>query len=165
MKEALNFYLLAFRNIFDYKNTAERKELNWFILFMFIFWMLSGIFFIGCCISIAVLGKGDIIPVLIFAFFIYAVIYLLGHGLPLISLVKRRFNFITPEKSRIFFGSWLGVWAIQLCICVEMSLIVKNSPNNINLLTILPLAFIGQICGLLVTGTLIFLMIRQKPIC
>lgn len=165
MKQAWNFYLLAFKNIFDYKNIAERKELNWFILFMFIGWLLSVMFFIGCVILIAVSGNDNTIPVLFFAFFIYAGIYLLLHGLTLASLVKRRFNLIAPKKSRIFFGSWLGVWVVQLIIDIDIFLTLKNSLNNINPLIILPLAFIAQICALLMISTIIFLMVRQKPIC
>ena len=165
MKEAWNLYLIAFKKIFDYRNTSERKELNWFFLFMFIFWILSGMFFMVCCVSLAVSGKGDNIPALFYAFFIYAGIYFIGHGSPLISLVKRRFNLIAHNKSGTFFGSWLGIWLMQLTICISMFLIVKNAAGNINPLTILPLAFIGQICGLLVIGTIIFLMVRQKPIC
>ena len=164
MKEAWSLYLIAFKNMFDYRNIAERKELNWFFLFMFIFWMLSGMFFMGCCISLAVSEKHDVIPVMFFAFFIYAGIYHIIHGLSLISLVKRRFNLLAPQKSGIFFGSWLGVWLVQLTICINVFLTVKNATGNINPLTILPLAFIGQICGLVVIGTVIFLMIRQKPI-
>ena len=164
MKEAWCLYLTAFKNIFDYGNIAERKELNWFFLFMFVFWMLSGIFFMVCCVSLAISGKHDVIPAFFFAFFIYAGIFFIGHGLPLVSLVKRRFNLIAPSKSGILFGGWLGIWFIQLTICINMFLTIKNATGSINPLTIIPLAFLGQICGFLVIGTVIFLMVRQKPI-
>ena len=39
-----------------------------------------------------------------------------------------------------------------------------DSIKNINPIFILPIVFVGQICGLLVIGTVIFLMIREKPI-
>lgn len=154
---------MGFRNIFDYRNIAERKELNWFILFMIIFWILSGMFFALCCISIAAFGKDSIIPVLFFAFFIYAGIYFIVHGLPLVSLVKRRFNLIAPRKAGICWGIWLGIWVIQLTICISMFL--RIAMGDITPLTILPLALISQICGFLVLCILVFLMIRQKTIC
>ena len=93
MNNAWNCYLLAFKNIFNYKDSANRQELNWFVLFIIVFWIL--LFFIIC--------------------------------------------------NTVFF-------------------LVKGSMGNINPLHILPLAFIGQICGFFVIGIIIFLMIREKPI-
>ena len=96
--------------------------------------------------------------------FIIACIYLLAHIIPLISLVRRRFNNIALSKGKLFFSIWATIWFIQFLICNTVFFLVKGAMENINPLHILPLAFIGQICGFLVIGTVIFLMIREKPI-
>lgn len=164
MNNAWNCYLLAFKNIFNYKDSANRQELNWFILFMVLFWFLLFFIILGIFIILVVIGKDTFVPIMFGVMFIIAGIYQIIHILPLISLIKRRFNSITLSKSILFFTIWLTIWFVQFLICTAMFFLVKNSMGNINPLHILPLAFIGQICGFLVIGTVIFLMIREKPI-
>ena len=164
MNNAWDCYLFAFKNIFNYKGCANRQELNWFILFMIVFWFLLFFITFGTCVTLAVTGKDTFIPIMFGAVFIIACIYLLAHIIPLISLVRRRFNNIALSKGKLFFSIWATIWFIQFLICNTVFFIVKGSMGNINPLHILPLAFIGQICGFLVIGTVIFLMIREKPI-
>lgn len=164
MNNAWNCYLFAFKNIFNYKGSANRQELNWFILFMIVFWFLLFFITFGMCVTLAVTGKDTFIPIMFGAVFIIACIYLLAHIIPLISLVRRRFNNIALSKGKLFFSIWATIWFIQFLICNTVFFLVKGSMGNINPLHIIPLAFIGQICGFLVIGTVIFLMIREKPI-
>lgn len=164
MNNAWNCYLLAFKNIFNYKDIANRQELNWFILFMILFWILLFFITFGLGISLAITGKDALMPILFGTVFIIACTYLLAHIIPLISLVRRRFNCIAQSKGKLFFSIWATTWFIQFLICNAMFFLVKGSMGNINPLHILPLAFVGQICGFLVIGTVIFLMIREKPI-
>lgn len=164
MNNAWNCYLFAFKNIFNYKGSANRQELNWFILFMIVFWFLLFFITFGTCVTLAVTGKDTFIPIMFGAVFIIACIYLLAHIIPLISLVRRRFNNIALSKGKLFFSIWATIWFIQFLICNTVFFLVKGSMGNINPLHIIPLAFIGQICGFLVIGTVIFLMIREKPI-
>ena len=172
MNTAWNCYLLAFKNMFDYKNTAERKELNWFCLFMSIFWMLVVMIFIIFNIFAIISGKNIDMPMLFLGFFIFAGIYSIAHYIPLTSLIKRRFNLITPNKP-VFFIIWLVFWIIDFVIFLIQSafnlIIIMNQTllDNINPLTlvIIALVFAGQVFSLLTWGTIIFLMIRKKPIC
>lgn len=164
MNNAWNCYLLAFKNIFNYKDCANRQELNWFILFMVLFWFLLFFIILGIFIILVVIGKDTFVPIIFGVMFIIAGIYQIIHILPLISLIKRRFNSITLSKSILFFTIWLTIWFVQFLICTAMFFLVKNSIGNINPLYFLPLAFIGQICGFFVIGIIIFLMIREKPI-
>lgn len=164
MNNAWNCYLLAFKNIFNYKDSANRQELNWFVLFIIVFWILLFFITFGTCVTLAVTGKDTFIPMMFGAAFIIACIYLLAHIIPLISLVRRRFNNIALSKGKLFFSIWATIWFIQFLICTAMFFLVKGSMGNINPLHILPLAFIGQICGFFVIGIIIFLMIREKPI-
>lgn len=164
MNNAWNCYLLAFKNIFNYKDSANRQELNWFILFMVLFWFLLFFIILGIFIILVVIGKDTFVPIMFGVMFIIAGIYQIIHILPLISLIKRRFNSITLSKSILFFTIWLTIWFVQFLICTAMFFLVKNSIGNINPLYFLPLAFIGQICGFFVIGIIIFLMIREKPI-
>ena len=164
MNHAWNCYLLAFKNIFNYKDSANRQELNWFILFMVVFWILLFFIILGTGITLAFTNNFRLLPVVFGAMFIVACIYLLAHTIPLISLIRRRFNCIAPSKSKLFFSIWATIWFIQFLICNAMFFLIKGSLGNINPLYFLPLAFVGQICGLLVIGTVIFLMIREKPI-
>lgn len=164
MNNAWNCYLLAFKNIFNYKDCANRQELNWFILFMVLFWFLLFFIILGIFIILVVIGKDTFVPIMFGVMFIIAGIYQIIHILPLISLIKRRFNSITLSKSILFFTIWLTIWFVQFLICTAMFFLVKNSIGNINPLYFLPLAFIGQICGFFVIGIIIFLMIREKPI-
>lgn len=164
MNNAWNCYLLAFKNIFNYKDSANRQELNWFILFMVLFWFLLFFIILGIFIILVVIGKDTFVPIMFGVMFIIAGIYQIIHILPLISLIKRRFNSITLSKSILFFTIWLTIWFVQFLICTAMFFLVKGSMGNINPLHILPLAFIGQICGFFVIGIIIFLMIREKPI-
>lgn len=163
MKEIWNFYLSAFKNIFNYKSGAKRAELNWFILFMTIFWMILVIFLMTSCIIFAITDKETLIPRFFGVFLGFAGVYFICHALPLISLIKRRFNTITPTKSGTFFGIWASIWFIQFVICTSMFLIAINFQYNTNPLILFPLALIGQACGLVVIITVIFLMIREKP--
>ncbi len=164
MNNAWNCYLLAFKNIFNYKDCANRQELNWFILFMVLFWFLLFFIILGIFIILVVIGKDTFVPIMFGVMFIIAGIYQIIHILPLISLIKRRFNSITLSKSILFFTIWLTIWFVQFLICTAMFFLVKGSMGNINPLYFLPLAFIGQICGFFVIGIIIFLMIREKPI-
>lgn len=164
MNNAWNCYLLAFKNIFNYKDCANRQELNWFILFMVLFWFLLFFIILGFFIILVVIGKDTFVPMMFGAAFIIACIYLLAHIIPLISLVRRRFNNIALSKGKLFFSIWATIWFIQFLICNTAFFLVKNSIGNINPLYFLPLAFIGQICGFFVIGIIIFLMIREKPI-
>lgn len=164
MNNAWNYYLLAFKNIFNYKDISNRQELNWFVLFIIVFWILLFFITFGTCVTLAVTGKDTFIPIMFGTVFIIACIYLLAHIIPLISLVRRRFNNIALSKGKLFFSIWATIWFIQFLICNTVFFLVKGSMGNINPLHILPLAFIGQICGFLVIGTVIFLMIREKPI-
>lgn len=164
MNNAWNCYLLAFKNIFNYKDSANRQELNWFILFMVLFWFLLFFIILGIFIILVVIGKDTFVPIMFGVMFIIAGIYQIIHILPLISLIKRRFNSITLSKSILFFTIWLTIWFVQFLICTAMFFLVKNSIGNINPLYFLPLAFMGQICGFFVIGIIIFLMIREKPI-
>ncbi len=164
MNNAWNCYLLAFKNIFNYKDSAKRQEINWFILFMMLFWILLIFITFGLGISLAITGRDALMPILFGTVFIIACTYLLAHIIPLISLVRRRFNCIAQSKSKLLFSIWVTIWFIQFLICNAMFFLVKGSTGNINPLHILPLAFVGQICGFLVIGTVIFLMIREKPI-
>ena len=162
MNNIWNYYLLAFKNIFNFKDSANRQELNWFILFIIVFWLLLFFLTFGTCVTLVVTGKTTFIPIIFGAMFIIACIYLLAHIIPLISLVRRRFNNIAPSKGKFLFSVWATIWFIQFLICNAMFFLVKGSMGNI--MHILPLAFIGQICGFLVIGTVIFLMFREKPI-
>lgn len=164
MNNAWSCYLLAFKNIFNYKDSANRQELNWFILFMVLFWFLLFFIILGIFIILVVIGKDTFVPIMFGVMFIIAGIYQIIHILPLISLIKRRFNSITLSKSILFFTIWLTIWFVQFLICTAMFFLVKNSIGNINPLYFLPLAFMGQICGFFVIGIIIFLMIREKPI-
>ncbi|MBR1461061.1 hypothetical protein IJ596_05460 [bacterium] len=170
MNTAWNCYLLAFKNMFDYKNTAERKELNWFCLFMFIFWMLTVMIFIIFNIFTIISGKNIDMPIIFLGFFIFAGIYFIAHYIPLTSLIKRRFNLITPNKP-VFFIIWLVFWIINFVIFLiqlAFNLIMILNPaiiDSSSALLIIPFVFAGQIFGLLTWGTIIFLMIRKNPIC
>ena len=147
MQKIWNFYLAAFKNIFDYKSTAQRAELNWFMLFMTIFWMILVILLMTSCMVFAIIDKETLIPLFFAIFFGFAGVYFICHVLPLISLIKRRFNMITPSKSGIFFGVWASIWFIQFVICASMFLIAIKFQHDANPLILFPLAFIGQICG------------------
>lgn len=164
MNNSWNCYLLAFKNIFDYKGSANRQELNWFILFMIVFWFLLFFITFGLLIFFAFTGKDTSMPILFGSIFIIACIYLIAHIIPLISLVRRRFNSIASSKAKLFFSVWVTIWFIQFVICNATFFLVKGSMGNINPLHILPLAFVGQICGFFVIGTVIFLMIRENTI-
>lgn len=131
---------------------------------MVLFWFLLFFIILGIFIILVVIGKDTFVPIMFGVMFIIAGIYQIIHILPLISLIKRRFNSITLSKSILFFTIWLTIWFVQFLICTAMFFLVKNSIGNINPLHILPLAFIGQICGFFVIGIIIFLMIREKPI-
>lgn len=164
MSNAWSYYLLAFRNIFNYKNKAQRQELNWFILFTLLFWFILSFLFMGANITFAVIGKVFIVPILFAIGFIIAGLFFIIHTLPFIALIKRRFNSITPVKSGLFFLSWLCIWLMQLAVCFGILVFMLGHQQLENPLLILPIAFLGQLCGLIVVGTVIFLMVREKPI-
>ena len=161
MNNAWNCYLLAFKNIFNYKDSANRQELNWFILFMSIFWILFGIVSFGAIVSLAISGKDANIPAFIGIIFAVGCTYLIVHAIPLFSLIRRRFNQIAPSKSKLFFTIWLTILFIQFVICNLSFFFIDGIVNP---LLILPIVFLSQICGILLIGTVIFLMIREKPI-
>lgn len=161
MGEAWSCYLIAFKNIFDYKNTAERKELNWFIAFMTAFWMLAIMLFFFLFTMFAIMRKEVAILVLFIVFFIFAAIYMIAHWIPYIALIKRRFNLITPNKSGLFFGIWLGLWLISILISIISVYLLVHYKNP---LIALPLMLINHICSLIFIGIIIFLMVKKEPI-
>ncbi len=103
------------------------------------------LFFIafGTCITLAVTGNDTFIPIIFEVVFIIVCIYLLAHIIPLISLVRRRFNCIAQLKGKLYFSIWATIWFIQFLICNVMFFSVKGSMGNINPLHILPLVFVG----------------------
>ena len=163
MTNVFGNYLLAFKNIFDYKHTASRSEFNWFILFMALIWILMGFLFMGIVITNIVLHNDAIIPILFGVFFVIGGLYMLAHLLPFLALMKRRCNTLFPQKSGTFFFSFLGLWLVQQVICITLFIMFSGSVENANPIAILPLAFVGQIFGFLFLASIVFLMIREKP--
>ena len=160
----IHYYLLAFSNKFDYKSIAVRKELNNFILTVILTVMLILFLVIVFCLSFA---NKNLINFLLFfkILFISGVIYFLIHLVPLISLVKRRFNKISKSKANICFGIWCSLVILELLINIVLFTLIMSNPftdmsSQIGTLP-LPLILLGQVSGFIIILTVLFLMIKE----
>ncbi len=161
MHNVFSYYLLAFKNSFDYKNTAIRSELNWFILFWFIFWMIFGFLSMVLIPVYIMLTKND--PLfLIQIMFTIAILYMFIHFFPLLSLIKRRFNSISPQNAGKFFAGFAAIWFVQIIIIIGSGIYANFAQQSANVFVLMPLVLLGQLCGLIVMGVTIFLMVKDK---
>ena len=106
-----NYYIQGFKNIFNYKDSAQRFELNWFICFYFLLVIL--ILTLTLLISFS-FGAHAGIPLLIGM----CVIFILGliHTLPFLSLIKRRLNCVMPNSSGMYFSMFMTAAVINFVL-------------------------------------------------
>ena len=120
-------------------------------------------------ISIGVIGNNIKIA---FATVILWAIYLIIHIILLTTLIKRRFNYITPNKTNLLFSLWIIAFAILLAFSFYIAIMFISMGSHIEIKfnpewmspIILLLSFAMPILKPLVLGTIIFLMIREKPV-
>lgn len=159
-----NYYTEAFGKFRDYQNIATRKEFNYFILFFFIFYMIIGVI-AGLITPIFIISKinpADITLMITLPMWIYSIIHLL----PLLALVKRRLNDITPTKSSIIFRLFLIFEIIGICTSSFFQTVVSSntevlSPSFIHLILFLLFLLFYLLLSSVSTGFFIFLMAKK----
>ena len=165
LEKTLEYYLMGFRNTFNYRDASCRSELNYFILFFSVVYIVG--LFLGMYVTIftAVL-KPQMAPILFGVMFGIIFLYCIAHFLPYIALIYRRIKDIFDKKSRMVFSILIFVWLLQM-VCVIPSYCFMFSMNNsvqptpqLMLGIFLPVIF-AQILSWVVIGFIIFLMAKK----
>ena len=158
--EIFAYYKLGFGRSFDFSTPSSRKELNYFMLPYFIFW------FLVCLISIITTSVLTVIVKDLPKLFLYEGIILVAfniiHLIPLLALIRRRLNDIVPNKAKLIFSGVLLCYLIQLSVPVILftqKTVIADNP--VKFLTFIPYVICAQLCALLVTGTVIYLMCKK----
>ena len=174
--EYLNIYLNAFKNFKDYHTPAPRKELNFFILFYFIFWLIIFIpmMVVGFyhAMSSMMEDNFDYLKLLI-PFGVVGWVFYLVHIVPLLALIKRRLIDIFSQKAGLIFWIYATIEIIRLLISLVypfavyfLQNIVMTSENLpvANLVVIWIIGLINNALSFLVLAFYIFLMVKQGNI-
>ncbi len=156
-----NYYINAFKKSFDYKSFTQRKEFNLFFLFYtiisficFLIFFVNQVYLIISNAQIEIINKATIICYITMA--IIAII----HIFPLLGLIKRRYNDISPSKSKLFFGIYIGVWITQMITGVTMMYSIYTSNGKFSIMYII-FGLLIQICNLFMMANWIFLMAKK----
>ena len=157
--EYLKYYTNAFKNSFNYKDMAKRKEFNFFILFYILFWMILFIpFMFGMPIVTMLNNINPIIPFGGFA--IVSWIFFIVHAFPFLALIKRRIIDITPSKANLIFWIFITLEIIRIFISISFMVILYTNQGQFHIWYI----FIGLVNQALCTislGFIIFLMVKK----
>ena len=165
IKKVFGYYILGFKNSFNYKEASTRTELNYFILVFSVAYLL--LFFITFFTSLILAIYKPIIAAISFAVMIGIILlYSLAHVLPALSLIYRRIKDIFSTKARMVFGIYVVVWAIQFICCltnciITLSISKISEPTISIFVTLFALGIIAQILGLGMLGFVIFLMCKK----
>ncbi len=160
MIKGLSCYINAFKNTFNYKGTATRQELNWFIFFFVIsmmilisIWFVWSAFYSNACF-------GTDCYLIIVMLFLSLIIGCIIHFFPLTSLIKRRFNYIIPQKSKLYYCIWLIsslIPSVSFLYLISTSIWIPDFISEIVVCLDKGLAIVAIV-------TVIFLMVRNKPL-
>lgn len=162
MGKIFSYYLKAFKNSFDFKTTAERSELNWFVAFMFVFLFVASVVIMGICLISVILSPDSASMQVFDIFMILGFSYMLIHFFPLLSLIKRRFNKLFPNKTALLFSIFSIIWGFQILSALVMYFMIKFiTVENLNILYLLPLGLLNNLCGITLFLGLIFLMVKK----
>lgn len=157
-----NYYFNAFRKSFDYKSFTQRKEFNFFFLFYVIVSILCFfIFFINQAYLIATTATTQTVMNAIKIFYGVMIIVAIIHIFPLLALIKRRYNDISPSKSKLFFGIYLSVWILQMSVGFTMMLFTYIYQDKLNIIFYVMLAAFIQLCNIFMMINWIFLMAKK----
>lgn len=156
-----NYYFNAFRKSFDYKSFTQRKEFNLFFLFYVIVSFLCFlVFFINQAYLIATTATTQTVMNAIKIFYGVMIIIAIIHIFPLLALIKRRYNDISPSKSKLFFGIYLGVWIVQMSVGFTMMWLIYTSQGKFSIIYIL-FGLLIQLCNIFMMINWIFLMVKK----
>ena len=155
--EYFNIYLNAYKNFKDYHSPSKRNELNWFILFYLIFWMIIFIPFMIITPLFVVIYKS---PLIMFGIlFVVGWIYFIVHAIPLLALVKRRLIDIIPTKANLIFWSFITFEVIRISISLFF-MVVLCLLKEFHIWYIL-IGVINQVLSTITIGFMIFLMAKK----
>ena len=161
--EYFQIYLNSFKKSFDYKNPSPRKELNSFILFYFLFWMLIFIpFMFSNVYTTMVLNKTPEINFIIYLAVSW--LFFIIHAFPLLGLVKRRLIDITNKNANLIFGGYIVVEIIRISIVIAFIFLFAAFFKTVELQNIFLYIAIGLVNQLLSASVLafyIFLMVKK----
>ena len=161
--EYFQIYLNSFKKSFDYKNPSPRKELNFFILFYFLFWMLIFIpFMFSNVYTTMVLNKTPEINFIIYLTVSW--LFFIIHAFPLLGLVKRRLIDITNKNANLIFGGYIVVEIIRISIVIAFIFLFAAFFKIVELQNIFLYIAIGLVNQLLSASVLafyIFLMVKK----
>lgn len=156
-----NYYINAFKKSFDYKSFTQRKEFNLFFLFYVIISFICAFIAVFTFTYLEIIKAGfDTITTSIKTLYGLMVIITIIHIFPLLGLIKRRYNDISPSKSKLFFGIYIGVWITQMITGVTMMYSIYASNGKFSIMYII-FGLLIQICNLFMMANWIFLMAKK----
>lgn len=160
IQEILAYYRMGFGRILDFSSPSSRKEINYFVLSYFVFWVILCVISIVCTSLLSVFVNN--IPKL----FLYEGILLVGynliHILPLLTLMRRRLNDIIPQKAKLIFSGIVLCYLIQISgpvIIFTQKTALVNNPEKF--LIFIPYIIFEQLCAIVVMGSLLYLMWKK----
>lgn len=157
-----NYYFNAFRKSFDYKSFTQRKEFNlFFLIYVIVSFLCFLLFFINQAYLIATSATNQIIMNSIKIFYGIMIIVAIIHIFPLLALIKRRYNDISPSKSKLFFGIYLGVWILQMSVGFSMMLSAYTMQDKQDIIPLIILVLFIQLCNIFMMVNWIFLMVKK----
>lgn len=156
--------MCAFKKSFDYKNPAPRKNINSFILFYFLFWLLIFAPFIVYIQTTIILYKEPVVGFIVY--FAVSWLYFIINAIPLLALVKRRLIDIVPSKANLIFWSYLAVEIVRISIVIAFITFFLLFMNTIkinlhHMVIFFAIGVINQILSFLVLAFYIFLMAKK----